>query len=104
MGQSNVSVKQPPVERPNELNILLTGVPESGRVCWKPKRKADWAGDGRATVIAFEQNRPFFGADSRADKPTPGPAFNIRLDHKGLEQWVPPEELFSLEVSLKVQL
>lgn len=62
------------------------------RVRWVPDRKADWAGDGAATVRVVDSKRLGWGATLR----DAGPAVEIVLDYKSQSLWVPPTELMAL--------
>lgn len=53
-----------------------------------------WAGPGIGIITDFESARRGFGPDFGTG--SPGPAFQIKLDHNGLSEWVGPDQIEAL--------
>lgn len=63
------------------------------RVQWTTPKPGGWAGDGFGTLVNFDMNRAYFGAAKGTGKDTPGPAYEVELDHGNRRVWVAPDEI-----------
>jgi len=64
--------------------------PRHTRVRWLGANPEGWAGPGIGKLVDFEKARPYFplGTPGTKDEPPKGPAYEIKLEHNRLRQWV----------------
>lgn len=71
-----------------EREVTILG--PNARVRWIGANPDGWAGPGIARIVAFDPRRAHFpgGTKGTKDEPKRGPAYEIKLEHNGLRQWV----------------